>query len=130
MFLLQLLIFFVSVVFVSISISGYGSLIKLGKKNFLLNIFIGFVVISFIVTFIHLFFKINLFIGFSILFTGILIFLIKKNLDFSYFLNKNLIYNCVIILLFIPIFLSQKYHEDFGYYHLPYAIGMFLLCLS
>ena len=124
MFLLQLLMFFVSVVFVSISISGYGSLIKLGKKNFLLNVFIGFVVISFIVTFIHLFFKINLFIGFSILFTGILIFLIKKNLDFSYFLNKNLIYNCVIILLFIPIFLSQKYHEDFGYYHLPYAIGL------
>ena len=34
MFLLQLLIFFVSVVFVSISISGYGSLIKLGKKKF------------------------------------------------------------------------------------------------
>ena len=124
MFLLQLLIFFVSVVLVSISISGYGNLIKLGKKNFLLNIFIGFVVISFIVTFIHLFFKINLLIGFFILFTGILIFLIKKNLDFSYFLNKNLIYNCVIILLFIPIFLSQKYHEDFGYYHLPYAIGL------
>tara|TARA_B100000886_G_scaffold339785_1_gene306322 strand:- start:820 stop:2457 length:1638 start_codon:yes stop_codon:yes gene_type:complete len=124
MFLLQLLIFFVSVVFVSISISGYGSLIKLGEKNFLLNIFIGFVVISFIVTFIHLFFKINLFISFFILFTGILIFLIKKNLDFSYFFNKNLIYYCFIILLFIPIFLSQKYHEDFGYYHLPYAIGL------
>ena len=124
MFLLQLLIFFVSVVLVSISISGYGNLIKLGKKNFLLNIFIGFVVISFIVTFIHLFFKINLFISFFILFTGILISLIKKSLDFSYFLNKNLIYYCVVILLFIPIFLSQKYHEDFGYYHLPYAIGL------
>ncbi len=25
--------------------------------------------------------------------------------------------------MLIPIFLSQKYHEDFGYYHLPYAIG-------
>ena len=27
-------------------------------------------------------------------------------------------------MLFIPIYLSQKYHEDFGYYHLPYAIGL------
>ena len=30
----------------------------------------------------------------------------------------------VIFLALIPIFLSQKYHEDFGYYHLPYAIGL------
>ena len=30
----------------------------------------------------------------------------------------------LIILLLIPIYLSQKYHEDFGYYHLPYAIGL------
>ena len=30
----------------------------------------------------------------------------------------------MIILLLIPIYLSQKYHEDFGYYHLPYAIGL------
>tara|TARA_Y100000389_G_scaffold114027_1_gene111183 strand:+ start:735 stop:2087 length:1353 start_codon:yes stop_codon:yes gene_type:complete len=25
--------------------------------------------------------------------------------------------------MFIPIFLSQKYHEDFGYYHLPYSLS-------
>lgn len=124
MFLLQLLIFFVSIFFISISISGYGNLIKLDvKKNFLLDIFIGFIVISFLITFIHLFFKINLVISFSIFFTGILIFLVKKKLDFSNFFNKKFIYYCIIILLFIPIYISQKYHEDFGYYHLPYAIG-------
>ena len=22
------------------------------------------------------------------------------------------------------MFISQKYHEDFGYYHLPYALGL------
>ena len=58
MFFPQLLIFFVSVVLISISISGYGSLIKIGiKKNFSLNIFLGFIVISLVVTFIHFFIK-------------------------------------------------------------------------
>ena len=124
MFFTQLLIFFVSVVLISISISGYGSLIKTGiKKNFSLNIFLGFIVISFVITFIHFFTKISLFISFLIFLTGILIFFIKKNLDVEFFLNKKLIYYFIIILLFIPIYLSQKYHEDFGYYHLPYAIG-------
>ena len=124
MFFPQLLIFFVSVVLISISISGYGSLIKIGiKKNFSLNIFLGFIVISLVVTFIHFFIKISFLISFLIFLTGILIFLIKKNLDFDTFFNKKLIYYFIIILLFIPIYLSQKYHEDFGYYHLPYAIG-------
>ena len=125
MFFPQLLIFFVSVVLISISISGYGSLIKTGiKKNFLLNIFLGFILISLVITFIHFFFKISLLISFLIFLIGILIFLIKKNFDFYSFFNKKLIYYFIVILLFIPIYLSQKYHEDFGYYHLPYAIGL------
>jgi len=33
------------------------------------------------------------------------------------------IFFLVIIFFFIPIFISQKYHEDFGYYHLPYALS-------
>ena len=125
MFFIQSLIFFVTVVVVSIAVSGYGSLIKLDiRKDFFLNIFLGFIVISFVITFIHFFFKINLLISFLIFFNGILIFLIKKNFFISQSLNKKLIYYCIIILLFIPIYLSQKYHEDFGYYHLPYAIGL------
>ena len=125
MFFPQLLIFFVSVVLISISISGYGSLIKTGvKKNFSLNIFLGFVIISLVITFIHFFFKINLLISFLIFLIGILIFLIKEKKDFYSFFNKKLFYYFIIILLFIPIYLSQKYHEDFGFYHLPYAIGL------
>ena len=125
MFFSHLLIFFVGVALISISISGYGSLIKTGiKRNFSLDIFLGFLIISLIITFIHFFFKINLFISFLVFLIGILIFLIKKNFDFYSFFNKKLIYYFIFILLFIPIYLSQKYHEDFGYYHLPYAIGL------
>ena len=124
MFFLQTLIFFLSVVFISISISGYGCLVKLDiKKNFFVNIFLGFIVISFIITFIHFFFRINLLISFLIFFTGISIYLTKKKRDFYYLFDKKIIYYLIFFLLLIPIYLSQKYHEDFGYYHLPYAIG-------
>ena len=37
--------------------------------------------------------------------------------------TKN-IYYFLIFFLLVPIFLSQKYHEDFGYYHLPYALSL------
>ena len=125
MFINQILIFFISVILISISISGYGSLLKLDlKKNFFLNLFLGFIIISLIITFIHFFFKINYLLSFLIFFTGILIFLIKKNFDFSYLLRKKLTYCFIITLLLVPIYLSQKYHEDFGYYHLPYALGL------
>ena len=124
MFFLQTLIFFLSVLFISISISGYGCLVKLDiKKNFFLNIFLGFTIISFIITFIHFFFRINLLISFLIFFTGISIYLTKKKRDFYYLFDKKIIYYLIFFLLLIPIYLSQKYHEDFGYYHLPYAIG-------
>ena len=125
MFINQILIFFISVILISISISGYGSLLKLDlKKNFFLNLFLGFIIISLIITFIHFFYKINYLLSFLIFFTGILIFLIKKNFDFSYPLRKKLTYCFIITLLLVPIYLSQKYHEDFGYYHLPYALGL------
>ena len=50
-------------------------------------------------------------------------FFIKKNLTFTNSLNLKvlLFYNSCFIN--VPIFLSQKYHEDFGYYHLPYALA-------
>ena len=124
MFFFQVLIFIVSVLFISISISGYGSIIKLGtQKNFFLNVFLGFIIISIIITFTHFFFKINFLISFLIFAIGILISLIKKNLCFPVFSDKKSAYYFIVFLLLIPIFISQKYHEDFGYYHLPYALG-------
>ena len=124
MILLQLLIFVVCIVFLSLSISGYGRIVNLDiKKNFFLDIFLGFILISLIVTVIHFFFKINLIISILIFVLGLYFFFYKKKLNAIEFTKIGNINYLIIVLLLIPIFLSQKYHEDFGYYHLPYAIG-------
>ena len=124
MILLQLLIFVVSIVLLSLSISGYGRIANLDiKKKFFLDIFLGFILISLIVTVIHFFFKINLIISILIFVLGLYFFFYKKKLNAIEFTKIGNINYLIIVLLLIPIFLSQKYHEDFGYYHLPYAIG-------
>ena len=124
MIFFQILIFIISIVFLLVSISGFGRLSNLSfKKNFFLNVFLGFVNISFIVTVIHFFFKINQFISIFIFILGIIFFFYKKNISSIRLFKIENIYFCGIIILLIPIFLSQKYHEDFGYYHLPYAIS-------
>ena len=124
MIFFQILIFIMGIVLLSLSISGYGRLINLTiKKIFSLDIFLGFILISLLVTIVHFFFKINLFISFLIFILGILLFFFKgkfRQLRLSKITDINYL---VIFLFLIPIFLSQKYHEDFGYYHLPYAIG-------
>ncbi len=124
MILYQILIFLISIIFISLSIAGYGRIINLNlKRNFFLDIFLGVVIISFIITFLHFFLKINLLISFLIFTSGIFAFFYKKNIsDLKIFQIRN-IYFLIIISFFIPIFLSQKYHEDFGYYHLPYALS-------
>ena len=120
----QILIFVMGIVLLSLSISGYGRLINLSvKKNFFLDIFLGFILITFLITIIHFFFKLNLFISIFIFIFGILFFFYKKKISSLKFIKVSNIYYPIIILLLVPIFLSQKYHEDFGYYHLPYAIG-------
>ena len=124
MIFFQILIFIISIVFLLVSISGFGRLSNLSfKKNFFLDVFLGFVNISFIVTIIHFFFKINQFISIFIFILGIIFFFYKKNISSIRLFKIENIYFCGIIILLIPIFLSQKYHEDFGYYHLPYAIS-------
>ena len=124
MIFFQILIFIISIVFLLVSISGFGRLSSLTyKKNFFLDVFLGFVNISFIVTIIHFFFKINQFISIFIFILGIIFFFYKKNISSIRLFKIENIYFCGIIILLIPIFLSQKYHEDFGYYHLPYAIS-------
>ena len=124
MIFFQILIFIISIVFLLVSISGFGRLSSLSyKKNFFLDVFLGFVNISFIVTLIHFFFKINQFISIFIFILGIIFFFYKKNVSSIRLFKIENIYFCGIIILLIPIFLSQKYHEDFGYYHLPYAIS-------
>ena len=124
MIFFQILIFILGITFLSLSISGYGRIINLNiKKDFFLDIFLGFILISLIVTIIHFFFKINFFISISIFALGIFFFFYQKKISLLRFIKLDNIYYFTIIILLIPIFLSQKYHEDFGYYHLPYAIG-------
>ena len=124
MIFFQILIFILGITTLSISISGYGRLFDLNiKKNFFLDIFLGFIFISFLVTTIHFFLKINFFTSILIFCLGIFFFFYKRKISSLRFIKITNINYLIIILLLIPIFFSQKYHEDFGYYHLPYAIG-------
>ncbi len=124
MIILELIIFLLSVAVFSISISGYGSLISLSvKTNFFLNIFIGFIIITFIITLVHFFLKIDLIISQIILILGLIIFFKKKNIELLRLFNLKNIPYLIIVFCLIPMFISQKYHEDFGYYHLPYALS-------
>ena len=125
MIFFQILIFIVSIVLISISFSGFGKLLSSNSnKYFFLNILLGYLIISSIITLFHFFFKINLFLSVIIFALGLLLFFYNNKINFFSFLKVKNIHYVVIILLLIPIYLSQKYHEDFGYYHLPYAIGL------
>ena len=125
MIFFQILIFIVSIVLISISFSGFGKLLSSNSnKYFFLNILLGYLIISSIITLFHFFFKINLFLSVIIFALGLLFFFYNNKINFFSFLKVKNIHYVVIILLLIPIYLSQKYHEDFGYYHLPYAIGL------
>ena len=123
MIIFHVLIFFACVIFFSFSISGYGKLISINKKNFFLEFFLGLILISFLITLTHFFTKISFLFSFIIFVLGMLIFWLKKNFNLPNLFNKKNIIYLVIIFLLIPIYLSQKYHEDFGYYHLPYALS-------
>ena len=79
MIILELIMFLAGIAVLSISVSGYGSLLSLSiKTNFFLNIFIVFIIITFIVTLVHFFFKIDLIISQIILILGLIIFFKKK----------------------------------------------------
>ena len=122
-FLFEILIF-IGICFIStISLAGLGQLIiyKI-DKNFFESTFYGFIIISLLTTSIHFFFKISIFISIIIFllgfFIGIKVYLFSKtkiNNKFSLYL--------IFFLIFVPIYISQKFHEDFGYYHLPYIIN-------
>ena len=86
MIFFNLLIFIVSIILISFSISGFGRLLSSNvNKYFFLNIFLGYLIISLIVTFAHLFFPINLFLSFIIFIIGLVIFFIKIKSTFLVF---------------------------------------------
>ena len=124
MIIFEIILFFLGIILISTSIAGYGSLINLrNNDSVFINVFLGFIVITSLITFIHFFLNINIVFSLLIFVFGLVIFFYKKKIDIFKLLEKKNIYGLIIIFLYIPMFLSQKYHEDFGYYHLPYALG-------
>jgi len=106
-----------------ISFSGFGIILNKNKDDFLLNIIFGFLISGILITTIHFFFAINLVVITIIFMIGF--FLSIKNYDFSIQrVEKKFYLFFFVFLILIPIFISQKYHEDFGYYHLPYIINL------
>ena len=125
MIILEILLFFLSIILLSISIAGYGSILSKNiKSNFLNDVFLGYLIISLVVTFLHFFLSISFTLNISIFIFGLLVFYKNNfNLNNLKILKKINIFYLLILLLLIPMFFSQKYHEDFGYYHLPYALS-------
>ena len=124
MFFFEILLFYISIILVSLSISGYGRLINFQiRDNFFIDIFLGLIFITLTITIFHFFYSINIIFSFSIFLFGLIIFFHKRKFNFLRLFEKKNIFGLIIIFLYVPMFISQKYHEDFGYYHLPYALG-------
>lgn len=118
-------ILFLFFCFLSIlSISGLGKLLSPTdkKKNVLENFFYGFLVIALTVTVVHFFHKIQQLIVFLIFAAGLFVSIKNYKLSLKK-INYDFYLYILILIILIPIYLSQKYHEDFGYYHLPYIIN-------
>ena len=124
MFFTQIFIFLIAIFLISLSIIGFGSVMtKNSKPNFCIDFFFGLIILSLVVTVFHFFFKINVLFNILLFISGLILFF--GGVSFNYFKEqkKNNFRYLTIILLLIPIYVSQKYHEDFGYYHLPYALA-------
>ena len=79
MIVLELTLFFLSIIIISVAIAGFGSLLSNEiANNFFLDIFFGFIIISILITSFHFFFEIASFPKILILLIGLTIFLKKK----------------------------------------------------
>ena len=125
MLIVEFLLFLTLSFFSIYTFAGLGKLIvNKDEAYFFESIFFGFIVASFILTLFHFFFKIDFYVILFIFIFGFYNFIINFKFFFKNDLKKYYIY-ILIFIIFIPIYLSQKYHEDFGYYHLPYVINLF-----
>ena len=123
MIIVELVFFILISLFAIISFAGLGKFfINRINRNFFESFFCGFIVISFLLSFLHFFTKIDFYISLPIFLFGFILAI--KNFKFSTVItNKNYIFYLLIFLILIPMYISQKYHEDFGYYHLPYIVN-------
>ena len=123
MIIVELIFFILISLFTIISFSGFGDFFtNKVNRNFFESFFYGLIIVSFLLTFLHFFTKINFYISLPIFLFGFILAL--RNFKFStVIINKNNVLYLLIFLILIPIYISQKYHEDFGYYHLPYVVN-------
>lgn len=125
MFIIETIIFIFLSSLSLISLAGYGQILTSKYKfNFFISFFFGLIICSLLITGIHFFIKINIYVNLIILIFGIYLFLIKFKFNLGKIFKKKYLIFFLIFLFLIPIFLSHKYHEDFGYYHLPYLISL------
>ncbi len=124
MFFYEFILFIAIIAISLISISGFGTVLTTSQKvNTFESIFFGFPLIALIITLSHFFFNISIQIILIVFLAGVTIFFFKKlNKKILIFENKKLY---LILFILIPIYISQKYHEDFGYYHLPHIINFY-----
>ena len=120
MLIFDLILFLSLCLFSSISISGWGKILNSDEQNnLLINFFLGFIPITLLITSLHFVIKIDTYQYIIIFFIGLGIFFYRFNIT----KNKISIFFIKIFFMLIPIYISQKFHEDFGYYHLPYVIN-------
>jgi hypothetical protein len=124
MIIAELFFFIIICLFTILSLSGLGLVFThKSNNNFLESFFYGLIMISLLVTSVHFFIKINYYLSLSVLFLGFMMSLKNLNISIKSFRKDYLIYFVVFVVV-IPIYISQKYHEDFGYYHLPYIVNL------
>ena len=79
MIVLELTLFFLSIIIISVAIAGFGSLISnKAENNLFLDIFFGFIIISILITTFHFFYEIESFLKILVLLIGLTIFFKKK----------------------------------------------------
>ena len=79
MIVLELILFFLGTIIISVAIAGFGSLLSSKTiNNFFLDICFGLIIISILITTFHFFYEINFFFKISILLIGLSIFFKKK----------------------------------------------------
>tara|TARA_B100001059_G_scaffold117216_1_gene117509 strand:+ start:210 stop:2021 length:1812 start_codon:yes stop_codon:yes gene_type:complete len=124
--MLNFLLFFTFICFVSFSVIGFGFLtnISLSKKNLIskLNIgeigVLGFLNIYFISLLLHFFSPLYLELNLIILSIGFLIFIFNYKKNIKKIDKKLILY---LLILFLFGFFNIKNHPDFDWYYLPYV---------
>ena len=124
MILFEITFFLLYSTFAIVSFAGLGQLVICKfDKGFIISLFFGFLFAAFLITIIHFVIEINLYVALTIMLLGFL-WSLKSFVYFRRYFNREFIIYSLIFFILLPIYVSQKYHEDFGYYHLPYIINI------